>query len=104
LCSYFDGIYFCFITLLTIGYGNFEVSSSAGKAAFVFWAFLAVPTMTILVASMRAVFLMVVKALTHKIDAFVVLPHKSGSGDSYLNKMHKMGKLKMKAKVGHRFG
>ncbi|KAE9377358.1 voltage-gated potassium channel [Stipitochalara longipes BDJ] len=101
--SYFDGLYFCFIALMTIGYGDLEVSSAAGKAAFVYWAFLAVPTMTILVASMGATFLIAVKAIIHKIDDFVVLPHE-GRKDSYLNKMHKMGKLKVKAKFGHRWG
>jgi hypothetical protein len=60
--------------------------------------------MTILVASMGATFLMAVKALIHKIDAFVVLPHEAGDKDSYLNKMHKMGKLKANAKFGHRLG
>jgi potassium channel subfamily K len=49
---------------MTIGYGDLEVQSAAGKAAFVYWAFLAVPTMTILVASMGATFLIGVKALT----------------------------------------
>jgi potassium channel subfamily K, other eukaryote len=59
--------------------------------------------MTILVASMGATFLMAVKAIIHRIDDFVVLPHE-GSNESYLNKMHKMGKLKVKAKFGHRWG
>ena len=88
---------------MTIGYGDLEVQSAAGKAAIVYWAFLAVPTMTILVASMGATFLIGVKAIIHRIDDFVVLPHE-GRKDSYLNKMHKMGKLKVKAKWGHRFG
>jgi potassium channel subfamily K len=44
-----------------------------------------------------------VKSIIHRIDDFVVLPHE-GRKDSYLNKMHKMGKLKVKAKWGHRFG
>ena len=60
--------------------------------------------MTILVASMGATFLMAVKAIIHRIDAFVVLPHDGGHKDSYLNKMHKMGKLKAKARFGHRLG
>jgi potassium channel subfamily K len=54
--------------------------------------------MTILVASMGATFLITVKAIIHKIDAFVVLPHEGNA--SYLNKAHKMGKLKVKAKLG----
>jgi potassium channel subfamily K len=61
--------------------------------------------MTILFTLMGATFLMVVKAIIHRIDAFIFLPHELGhKGSSYLNKIHKVGKLKAKAKFGHRFG
>ncbi|KAH8655153.1 hypothetical protein BGZ60DRAFT_568232 [Tricladium varicosporioides] len=50
--SYFDSLYFAFTSLLTIGYGDFYPTSSPGKAFFVFWSLLAVPTLTILISNM----------------------------------------------------
>lgn len=49
--SYFDSLYFTFTSLLTIGYGDFYPTSSAGKAWFVFWSLLAVPSLTILISN-----------------------------------------------------
>ncbi|CAB4256956.1 similar to Saccharomyces cerevisiae YJL093C TOK1 Outward-rectifier potassium channel of the plasma membrane with two pore domains in tandem [Maudiozyma barnettii] len=44
--SYFNCIYFCFLCLLTIGYGSdFAPSTGAGRAFFVVWAIGAVPLM-----------------------------------------------------------
>jgi potassium channel subfamily K len=50
--SYFQALYFTFISLMTIGYGDLYPTSNAGKPLFVFWSLLAVPTITILVSSM----------------------------------------------------
>jgi len=50
--SYFQALYFTFISLMTIGYGDFYPTSNAGKSLFVFWSLLAVPIITILVSSM----------------------------------------------------
>lgn len=49
--SYFDAFYFCFLCLLTIGYGDFAPKSSFGRAFFVTWGICAVPLMTILISS-----------------------------------------------------
>jgi potassium channel subfamily K, other eukaryote len=97
--TYFESIYFVFISLLTVGYGDFAVRGNAGRPLFVFWVLLAVPTMTILIASMGATVLIVIKGIIHKIDAFIVLPHERGHPDSFTAKAMHMGKLKMKAKV-----
>lgn len=44
--SYFNCIYFCFLCLLTIGYGSdFAPKTGAGRAFFVVWAIGAVPLM-----------------------------------------------------------
>ena len=97
--TYFESIYFVFITLLTIGYGDFVVQSNAGRPLLVFWILLAVPTMTILIASMGATFLIGIKGIIHKIDAFIVLPHERGHPDSFATKAMHMGRLKLKAKM-----
>lgn len=44
--SYFGGMYFCFLCLLTIGYGDYAPTSGAGRAFFVIWALGAVPMMS----------------------------------------------------------
>jgi potassium channel subfamily K len=36
--SYFEGLYFCYVSLLTIGYGDFSPQSCAGRAFFVVWS------------------------------------------------------------------
>ncbi|PYI04415.1 hypothetical protein BO78DRAFT_431334 [Aspergillus sclerotiicarbonarius CBS 121057] len=53
--TYFDALYFTFVSLTTIGYGDFYPSSNFGKSFFVFWALLAVPVMTALVGVMGQV-------------------------------------------------
>ncbi|PWY86637.1 voltage-gated potassium channel [Aspergillus heteromorphus CBS 117.55] len=50
--TYFDSLYFTFVSLTTIGYGDLYPTSNFGKAFFVFWALLAVPVMTTLVGVM----------------------------------------------------
>ncbi|ODV69130.1 hypothetical protein HYPBUDRAFT_152302 [Hyphopichia burtonii NRRL Y-1933] len=49
--SYFEAIYFCFLCLITIGYGDFAPITSFGRAFFVCWAIAAIPIMTILISS-----------------------------------------------------
>jgi potassium channel subfamily K len=49
--SYFQSVYFSFISLLAIGYGDFTLQSPAGKAFFFLWSLIAVPTMTMLVSA-----------------------------------------------------
>lgn len=50
--SYFDGLYFVSLCLLTIGYGDYTPKSSAGRAFFIVWALSAVPMMTILISNL----------------------------------------------------
>lgn len=50
--SYFEGVYFCFLCLLTIGYGDLAPKSAFGRVFFVSWAITAVPLMTILISNM----------------------------------------------------
>ncbi|PYI00031.1 TOK2 potassium channel [Aspergillus ellipticus CBS 707.79] len=53
--TYFDALYFTFVSLMTIGYGDLFPTSNFGKSFFVFWALLAVPVMTTLVGVMGEV-------------------------------------------------
>ena len=50
--SYFISLYFSYATLLTIGYGDYQPTSNSGRAFFVLWSLLAVPTLTVLISDM----------------------------------------------------
>lgn len=50
--SYFNAMYFCFLCLLTIGYGDFHPLHPLGMVFFVVWAIAAVPLMTILISNL----------------------------------------------------
>ncbi|KUJ14162.1 voltage-gated potassium channel [Mollisia scopiformis] len=49
--SYFTSIYFTFISLMTIGYGDDTLHSMPGKAVFVLWSLIVVPTLTMLIST-----------------------------------------------------
>lgn len=50
--TYFNGVYFCFLCLITIGYGDYVPVTPLGRSFFVCWAVSAVPLMTILISNM----------------------------------------------------
>ena len=72
--TYFEGIYFAYTTLLTIGYGDFQPESNSGKAFFVFWSLLAVPTLTILISNMGDTVVTLIKDGTIYLGEVTVLP------------------------------
>ncbi|KAK6456673.1 outward-rectifier potassium channel [Scheffersomyces xylosifermentans] len=49
--SYFNSVYFCFLCLITIGYGDYAPTTPLGRVFFVSWAVSAVPLMTILISN-----------------------------------------------------
>lgn len=50
--TYFDALYFNFVCLLSIGYGDITPNTNSARAFFVLWALIAVPTMTTLISVM----------------------------------------------------
>ncbi|EDO15457.1 hypothetical protein Kpol_463p6 [Vanderwaltozyma polyspora DSM 70294] len=49
--GYFTSIYFCFLCLLTIGYGDYTPVTGAGRAFFIIWALAAVPLMSAILST-----------------------------------------------------
>lgn len=93
--SYFVSLYFAYTSLLTIGYGDYTLSSNSGKAFFVFWSLLAVPTLTILISNMGDTVIKGFKDLTIWIGSLTVLPGDHGIGSSIRIGMERLrhGKL-----------
>lgn len=76
--SYFISLYFAYTSLLTIGYGDISPTSNSGKAFFVFWSLLAVPTLTILISNMGDTVIRAFRDLTIWIGSITVLPGEHG--------------------------
>ncbi|EKD18718.1 hypothetical protein MBM_02960 [Drepanopeziza brunnea f. sp. 'multigermtubi' MB_m1] len=72
--SYFDALYFCYVSLLTIGYGDFSPRSNAGKPFFVVWSIVAVPTMTILLSDMSNTVVSAINRGTFTLADWTVMP------------------------------
>lgn len=72
--SYFEALYFCYVCLLTIGYGDLSPITAAGRPFFVLWSLIAVPTMTILISDLGDTVINKFKRGTFKLADFTVLP------------------------------
>jgi len=81
--SYFEGLYLCFVSLLTIGYGDFAPQSNVGRPFFVLWSLIAVPTMTVLVSDLGDTVISRFKDWTSVFADFTILP-KSGLWHEFL--------------------
>ena len=80
--NYFDSLYFAYVCLLTIGYGDFLPLSVSGRAFFVLWTLLAVPTLTILISDMGDTVVQAFSNLTIWIGSLTVLPGENGVKNS----------------------
>ncbi|KAI0888005.1 voltage-gated potassium channel [Annulohypoxylon maeteangense] len=76
--SYFDGFYFAFTALTTIGYGDLTPVSNSAKTFFVFWSLLALPTMTVLISNAGDTIVKGVKDGTLILGNITILPGEHG--------------------------
>ncbi|CAG8909114.1 unnamed protein product [Penicillium egyptiacum] len=72
--TYFESLYFCFVSLLTIGYGDFTPQSNPGRPFFVVWSLIAIPTMTMLISEMSDTVVASFKRATEVVASYFVLP------------------------------
>lgn len=75
--TYFQALYFCYISLLTVGYGDLSPKSNAGRCFFVVWSLVAIPTMTILVSDLGDTVVAKFKQVVDGVADFTVLPKES---------------------------
>ncbi|KAI2468358.1 voltage-gated potassium channel [Annulohypoxylon bovei var. microspora] len=76
--TYFDGFYFAFTALTTIGYGDLTPVSNSAKTFFVFWSLLALPTMTVLISNAGDTIVKGVKDGTLLLGNITILPGEHG--------------------------
>lgn len=76
--TYWETVYFCWVALLSIGYGDFAPKSGAGRCFFLVWSLIAVPTITILARDLTSTFVSVFNNWSGTLADFTILP-KSGS-------------------------
>ncbi|KAI4747708.1 voltage-gated potassium channel [Aureobasidium sp. EXF-12298] len=76
--TYFQTMYFTYVCLLTVGYGDFTPTSNSSKAFFVLWSLLAVPTLTILISDMGDTVVQLFSNATEYIGSLTVLPSEEG--------------------------
>ncbi|KAL4889774.1 hypothetical protein BDV59DRAFT_210064 [Aspergillus ambiguus] len=72
--TYFSALYFNFVCLLSVGYGDITPTTNAGKAFFVIWSLIAVPTMTTLISEMSDTVIAVFQHLTNLFAKWTLLP------------------------------
>ncbi|EPS40845.1 hypothetical protein H072_5256 [Dactylellina haptotyla CBS 200.50] len=94
--NYFQSLYFCFTTILTIGYGDFSPTSNSSKPFFVIWSLLAVPMMTILVSNLGDTIIVMIKNLTLWLGEWTVLPEEKIAELGGRNRWLKSERQKMK--------
>jgi potassium channel subfamily K, other eukaryote len=83
--TYFEALYFCYVSLLTIGYGDLSPKSNSGKPFFLVWSLLAVPTMTILISDMGETVIVSFQRCTFQLADWTVLP-KAGLWPGFLRR------------------
>ncbi|KAF2262200.1 voltage-gated potassium channel, partial [Lojkania enalia] len=83
--TYFQALYFCYVSLLTIGYGDLAPKSNPGRCFFVVWSLIAVPTMTILISDMGDTVIEKFKTWSNQLADFTILP-KEGIWRMFLDK------------------
>ena len=88
--TYFVSLYFSYTSLLTIGYGDFYPISYSGKAFFVFWSLLAIPSLTILISNMGDTIVKAIRDLTIWVGNFTVLPGEQGARAALKDTARKM--------------
>lgn len=76
--TYFDAVYFCFVSFTTIGYGDVTPVSNAGKSFFVFWSLLTLPTMTVLISNAGDTVVKFIRDATLQLGDLTILPGDLG--------------------------
>lgn len=87
--TYFQSLYFSFVVLTTLGYGDFQPYSNSGKSFFVLWALLAVPTLTVLISDMGDTVIKGIANFTNYVGTLTILPGGEGLSGAWKEGINK---------------
>lgn len=88
--SFFDGVYFTFVSLTTLGFGDVTPVSNGGRSFFVFWALLALPTMTVLISNASDTVVRVIRDAALQLGKITILPGAHGFETDVQYGLHKL--------------
>ncbi|ORY11072.1 hypothetical protein BCR34DRAFT_614864 [Clohesyomyces aquaticus] len=72
--TYWETVYFCWVAILSIGYGDFSPKTGAGRCFFVIWSVIAVPSITMLASDLTATFVSAFNEWSSTLADFTILP------------------------------
>lgn len=102
--TYLEAVYFCFISLTTIGYGDIVPKSNAGKSFFVFWSMMALPIITILISNAGDTFVKFLNDITIYVGKITLLPGREGLGYNIRQLARRLGLGPLLSKSSTRSG
>ncbi|KAI0433735.1 hypothetical protein F5Y09DRAFT_43035 [Xylaria sp. FL1042] len=76
--TFFNGVYYSFQAMTTIGYGDITPVSNGAKAFFVFWSLLALPTLTVLISNAGDTVVKGIRDATVLLGNITILPGERG--------------------------
>lgn len=74
--TYWQTIYFCWVAIVSIGYGDFSPKTGSGRCFFIIWSLLAVPTMTVLAGDLSTTVVSLVKHGSNSLTDFTIMPQE----------------------------
>jgi potassium channel subfamily K len=83
--GYWETVYFCWVAILSIGYGDFAPKTGAGRCFFLIWSIIAVPSITMLASDLTSTVVSAFNTWSSRIADFTILP-KEGIWTSLVEK------------------
>ncbi|KAF2122243.1 hypothetical protein BDV96DRAFT_482627 [Lophiotrema nucula] len=72
--TYWETVYFCWVAILSIGYGDFSPKTGAGRCFFLIWSVIAVPSITMLASDLTATVVSAFNTWSSRLADFTLLP------------------------------
>ncbi|KAF1997791.1 voltage-gated potassium channel [Amniculicola lignicola CBS 123094] len=72
--NYWETVYFCWVAIISIGYGDFSPKTGAGRCFFLIWSIIAVPSITMLASDLTSTVVSAFNTWSSTLADFTILP------------------------------